>query len=220
MTGPADSLWRDVELLDEALEPFSAPAVDERSGLRWMRRTLTERRAQIVAKIAEAEQSTVTVRVRSAAGSGAVTATVVARLLEAVQRAVRDAAEDIAWPDDLTARQRSDAVRLEVEAAGSDDEQWWITLHRPAGPLSAQPVVTDSACLAIDAALVAMVERFLDGDTGGLGDLALAEGLTLEVTVTPATTGSRTVAVDRQTVPAARDMSDADKPFDGTAGST
>lgn len=217
MNGPADSLWHDVALLDEALEPFSAPEVDERSGLRWMRRTLTQRRAQIVEKIAEAEQSAVTVRARTAAGSGAVTATVAARLLEAVQRAVRVAADDLAWPDDLSGRQRTDAVELEVAAAGSDDEQWWITLHRPAGPLTAQPTLTGGDRLAVDAALETMVERFLDGDTGGLGDLVLAEGLSLEVTISPATTGSRAVAIDRQTVPAARDVAGTDAPF-GTAG--
>ncbi len=195
MNGPADSLRRDLAQLDEALEPFSAPLADERAGLRWMQRTLHERRAQILDKIAATEDSTVALRLRTARGTAAVGVDSATALLDAIQRSVTAAADDLAWPAGLDASQRRAAVRLEVGAADRSDGWWTITLHRPAGPLAAQPRLDDGR-LAFDAAVDALLDR-LDDESCEIAQVATAEQVLLELRTSLVTVDDRLAVVDR-----------------------
>ena len=183
MDSPAAKLNDDVALIDEALEPFTDPEVVDRSGLRWMRRTLIERRAHIIGKIAEAERSTLTVRLRSATGRASVPLTTVTALLDALQPALLAASEDVPWPESLEDDQRRAALTLEPSDAETTDEQWQIALHRPAGPLSAQPVTDDGDRLAFD--------------TGNVGRIVLTSGLTVHLAAAPVSADARDVTLDR-----------------------
>lgn len=201
MDSPAADLHDDVALIDAALEPFTAPEVNERSGLRWLQRTLTERRAHITAKIDEAERSTVTVRVCAASGSPWVPLPVVTALLAALHEALQTAATEIDWPDALDDPQRRAAVTLEPGDADAGDDWWRIELHRPAGPLNAQPVTADGDRLAVDAALTAMADA-VEADPGQVGRIVVASGLTVELRISPVSGDTRTLTLDRHTATA------------------
>lgn len=86
----------------------------------------------------------------------------------------------------------------------NDDDRWSMVVQRPAGPLPAQPLTDDGDRLAFDAALDAMLDRFVDGDSGDVGAIVASEGLTLEMIAAPATGEGRTVMLDQHTTPAAR----------------
>lgn len=204
MIAPAASLHADVEVIDRALEPFGAPHVNEYPGLRWMQRTLEQRRAHIMGNIAEVEQSTLTLRLRTATGASAVQARMVATLLYALQRELYAAADDVEWPPDLPEQRREDALTLEVEAVRSGEGPWSATVQRPSGPLSAQPPTAAGERLAFDAAVDSMLDRFVAGDSGDLGVLVADEGLSVELVTAPATGDGRTIALDRHTAPGAR----------------
>lgn len=200
MTNPAANLYEDIAQIDSALEPFTGPQVEERPGLRWMRRTLVERREHIEGKIAEAERSTLQLQVRTASGSGAVPVRIAATLLDAVQRAIDAAAREVDRTDGLPAARAGDALRFEVGAAEASAAQWQITLRRPAGPLSAQPMLGDGTTLLVDAVLEALLRRCAEGDAGDLGQLVTTEGLSLDLTTTSATGDGGTVSLDRHTL--------------------
>lgn len=204
MIAPADSLHADIEVIDRALEPFGAPHVNEYPGLRWMQRTLEQRRAHIMSKIAEVEQSTLTLRLRTATGSSVVPARTVATLLDALQHQLHVAAEQVEWPPDLPEQRREDALTLEVDAVHSGEGPWSVNLQRPSGPLSAQPPAATGERLAFDVAVDRMLDRFVDGDSGDFGVLVSDEGLSVEVITAPATGDGRTVVLDRHTAPGAR----------------
>lgn len=201
MDSPADNLYDDLALIDDALEPFTGPEADERSGLRWMQRTLSERRTHIMTKIAEAERSTLTVQVRSASGSPWVPVPVVTALLDALHEALQAAATGLDWHDALDDAQRRAAVTLEPDEAGAEDGWWRIALHRPAGPLSAQPLTAHGGRLTVDAALSAMIDT-LEADPGHVGRIVVASGLTVELRITPVSGDPRTLTLDRHTTTA------------------
>ena len=215
MIDPAASLYTDIDIVERALEPFGAPHVNEYAGLRWMQRALEQRRANILNKIAAVEQSSVTVRLRTATGSPAPRAQTVAALLGAVQEQLRAGGHDIAWPQDLPERRREESLLLEVDTTTRDDERWSMVLQRPAGPLRAQPLTEDGERLAFDAALDEVLDRLVGGDSGELGAIVTDEGLSVELISSPATGGQRTVLLDRHTAPAARPAGDRDAPDDG-----
>jgi hypothetical protein len=196
MDSPAKSLYDDVGLIDEALEPFTGPEVDERSGLRWMQRTLIERRAHIMDSIAEAERSTLTVRVRSATGTSSVPLATVTALLDALQQALLAAGDEISWPEALGDDQRRAALTLEPGDAETTDERWQIALHRPAGPLNAQPLTGDGDRLAIDAVMVALLDALAD-DAGAVGRIVVASGLTVDLVAAPVSADARDLTIDR-----------------------
>lgn len=198
MDSPAASLYDDIALIDEALAPFTGPAINERSGLRWMQRTLAERRAHIMRNIAEAERSTLTMRARTATGAPWVPVTTVTALLDALQQALLAAGDEVSWPEVLDDDQRRAALTLEPGQADADDEWWQITLHRPAGPLHAQPVTDDGDRLAVDAATVAMLDA-LAQDAGDVGRIAVTSGLTVEIVAAPVSADPRELRIDRHT---------------------
>lgn len=199
MDSPAASLYDDVALIDDALEPFTGPEVDERSGLRWMQRTLTQRRAHIMAQIAEAERSMLTVRVRSASGTPSVPVTTVTALLDAVQQALSAAGDEVAWPDALGDPERRAALALEPGDAETTDEHWQIALHRPAGPLRSQPLTDGGDRLAVDAAMGVLLDA-LAQDAGDIGGIAVTSGLTVELAAAPVSGAARDLTIDRHTV--------------------
>lgn len=198
MDSPAESLYDDVALIDDTLEPFTGPEVTERSGLRWMQRTLTERRAHIMARIAEAERSTLTVRVRSATGTHSVPIATLTALLDALQQALLAAGAEVSWPQALGDDQRRAALTLEPGDADTTEEQWQIALHRPAGPLSAQPVTDDGDRLAIDAAMVALLDALAE-DAGDIGRIVVTSGLTVDLVAAPVSADARDLTIDRHT---------------------
>lgn len=198
MESPAASLYDDVALIDDALEPFTGPEVDERSGLRWMQRTLTQRRAHIMAQIAEAERSTLTVRVRSASGTRSVPVTTVTALLDAVQQALFAAGDEVAWPDALGDPERRAVLALEPGDAEMTDEHWQIALHRPAGPLRSQPLTDGGDRLAVDAAMGVLLDA-LAQDAGDIGGIAVTSGLTVELAAAPVSGAARDLTLDRHT---------------------
>ena len=198
MNSPADSLYDDVDLIDTALEPFTDPQVNERSGLRWMQRTLLGRREHIMDSIAAAERSTLTVQVRSAAGTASVALTTVTALLDGLQQALLAAGDAVAWPEALGDDQRRHALTLEPGDADTTDEHWQITLHRPAGPLRAQPVTDSGDRLAVDAALEVLLET-LKVDAGEIGRIVVANGLTVELATAPVSGAGRDLTIDRHT---------------------
>jgi hypothetical protein len=198
MDSPAASLYDDIALIDEALAPFTGPEVNERSGLRWMERTLTERRAHIMRNIAEAERSTLTVRVRTATGAPWVPVATVTALLDALQQALLAAGDEVSWPEVLGDDQRRAALTFEPGHADVDDEWWQIALHRPAGPLRAQPLSNDGDRLAVDAAMVAMLGALAE-DAGDLGRIAVTAGLTVEVVAAPVSADPCELTIDRHT---------------------
>lgn len=202
MNSPAESLYDDVDLIDIALEPFTDPQVNERSGLRWMQRTLLGRREHIMDSIAAAERSTLTVQVRSAAGTASVALTTVTALLDGLQQALLAAGDAVAWPEALGDDQRRHGLTLEPGDADTTDEHWQIALHRPAGPLRAQPVTDSGDRLAVDAALEALLEA-LKVDAGEIGRIVVANGLTVELATTPVAGAARELTIDRHTMPAA-----------------
>jgi hypothetical protein len=198
MNNPAADLYEDISRIDEALEPFTGPQVEERPGLRWMQRTLRQRREHILHKIAETERSTLTVRARTADGSGAISAAMASSMLEVVQQALYDAAATVAWTDALGDDARRRAVTLVVGDATSDDEQWTAELHRPAGPFGAQPVTPDGDTLAVDAALAALLDTAAT-TPGAMAALVLEHGLTVDLAVAPATGTAAATSIDRHT---------------------
>lgn len=201
MTRPAQGLHDDIALIDDALEPFTAPIVNERSGLRWMQRTLEDRRRHILDKIATAERSTLTARVGTATGTPDVPAAVAAAVLTAVQEHLCAAGEQVDWPDAVPEAQRRAALTLEVGDATTDGQRWELTLHRPAGPLDAQPTVAGGDRTAFDAAVDALFDALEDGgDDGELVGLVAEHGIALELAATPATGRPRTCALTRRTV--------------------
>jgi hypothetical protein len=199
MNNPAADLYADIARIDQALEPFTGPEVEERPGLRWMQRTLQERRGHILRKIAQTERSTLTVRVRTVDGSGAVPAVVASSVLDAVQRALYDAAATVDWPDGLDVDARRSAATLVVGDATSDDEQWALELHRPTGPFSAQPLTAAGDALAIDAALMALLDAARE-TPDELGELVLGHGLSIDLVVTPTSGSAAETSIDRHTL--------------------
>jgi hypothetical protein len=196
---PAASLYEDLARIDEALAPFSAPATDEHAGLRWMRRTLVERREHVENQIAGIERSTITITLDSAVpGVATPSAATVAALLEAVQDELRVAARSLDWPDEWPQAQRDTATTLQVGTAGHDDDQWSIELQRPAGPLDAQPTMPDGERLVFDAAVEHLLDRLEDGRHEQLVRLVLDLDLPLTLTLTPVTGDTRTVELSRQ----------------------
>lgn len=204
MIDPAASLHADVAVVDEALEPFSAPQVNEYAGLRWMQRALEQRRAHIVAKIDEAEISTLTLRLRTADRSPAVRATTVATVLDALQRQLSAAADEVEWPTDIPDRRRAAALVCEVDTVTGTEGPASITVQRPSGPLQAHPPTADGQRLAFDAAVDVLLDALLAGGSGDLGALVSGEGLSIEITTSPATGEGRVVVLDPHTAPAAR----------------
>lgn len=198
MDSPAASLYDDVALIDEALEPFTGPEIDERSGLRWMQRALSERRAHILRNIAEAERSTLTVHVRTATGTPWVPLATVTALLDALQQALLAAGDEVPWPEVLGVDQRRAALTLEPGDAETTGERWQITLHRPAGPLHAQPLTDDGDRLAVDAAMVVMIDALTE-DAGDVGRVAVTSGLIVDLVAAPVSADRRELTIDRHT---------------------
>lgn len=199
MDSPAASLHDDVELIDDALKPFSGPEIEERPGLRWMQQTLTQRRAHVVRQIAETERTTLTVRLRSASGTSSIAVPTVTAVLDALQQALLAAADEVAWPDAFDHAERRATLTLEPGDAEATDEHWQIALYRPAGPLRSQPVTADGDRLAVDAAMAAMADA-LEADPEQVGRIVMASALTVELRVTPVSGDTRTLALDRHTV--------------------
>ncbi|HEX6256049.1 MAG TPA: hypothetical protein VFZ70_09580 [Euzebyales bacterium] len=199
MNTPAAELYEAIAHIDEALEPFTGPQVEERPGLRWMHRTLQQRRDHILSRIARTERSTLTVRVRTAAGSSAVPAVVVSSVLDRVQQALYEASTTVSWPDGLDDAARRDAVTLVVGDAAAEEDEWAVELHRPVGPFSAQPLTADGGALAVDAALAALL-RAVEPAPGALGTLVLDHGLSIDLATAPATGEAAAASIDRHTL--------------------
>jgi hypothetical protein len=202
MDSPAASLHDDLALIDDALEPFTGPQIEERPGLRWMRQTLTQRRAHIVRQIAETERSTLTVRLRSASGTASIAVPTITALLDALQQTLLATADEIAWPDAFGDAERHAALTLEPGDAEATDEHWQIALHRRAGPLRSQPVTTDGDRLAVDAALATLLDA-LAQDAGDIGRIVATSGLTVDLATAPVAGAARDLTIDRHTMPAA-----------------
>lgn len=203
MTRPAQGLHDDIALIDDALEPFTAPIVNERSGLRWMQRTLEDRRRQIMEKIATAERSTLTARVGTARGAPDVPAVVVAAVLTALQEHLHAAGEQVDWPEAVPEAQRRAALTLEVGDAAPDGRHWALVLRRPAGPFDAQPMVAGGGRTAFDAAVDVLFDTLEhDGDEARLAVLVAEHGITLELAATPATGQPRTDTLTPRSVAA------------------
>ena len=196
---PAASLYEDLARIEEALEPFSAPGTDEHAGLRWMRRTLIERREHVEHQIAGIERSTLTITLDSAVpGAATPTAATVAALLTAVQDEVRVAARSLDWPDEWPQAQRDTATTLQVATAEHSGDPWSIELQRPAGPLTDQPTMPDGERLVFDAAVEHLLDRLEEGRHEQLIRLVLDLDLPLTLTLTPVTGDTRTVELTRQ----------------------
>lgn len=199
MKNPAASLYEDLARIEDALEPFSAPEIDEHAGLRWMRQTLIERRQHVQGQISRIERSTLTLTVASAAaGVAAPTAEAVAMLLVTVQDEVGVAARALDWPDQWPQAQRVTATTLQVGTAGHTGEQWYVELRRPAGPLDAQPTTPDGEHLVFDAALERLLDRLEDGQHERVLRMVLDTDLQLTLTLTTVTGETRTVELSRQ----------------------
>lgn len=201
MKNPAASLYEDLSRIEEALEPFNAPQTNEHAGLRWMRQTLVERHEHVQNQINGIERSTLTITLGAEAdATAAPPAETVAALVTAVQQEVWVAARSLDWPDQWPQSQRDTATALQVAAAGHADEQWYLELQRPAGPLEAQPTMPDGEHLVFDAAVGRLLDGLEEGRHERLLRMVLDTDLPLTVTLAAVTTGTRTLELNQQTV--------------------
>lgn len=201
MKNPAASLYEDLSRIEEALEPFNAPQTNEHAGLRWMRQTLVERHEHVQNQINGIERSTLTITLGAEAdATAAPPAETVAALVTAVQQEVWVAARSLDWPDQWPQSQRDTATTLQVAAAGHADEQWYLEMQRPAGPLEAQPTMPDGEHLVFDAAVGRLLDGLEEGRHERLLRMVLDTDLPLTVTLAAVTTGTRTLELNQQTV--------------------
>jgi hypothetical protein len=201
MKNPAASLYEDLSRIEEALEPFNAPQTNEHAGLRWMRQTLVERHEHVQNQITGIERSTLTVTVGADAdATAAPPAETVAALVTAVQQEVWVAARSLDWPDQWPESQRDTATTLQVAAAGHADDQWYIELQRPAGPLEAQPTMPDGEHLVFDAAVGRLLDGLEERRHDHLLRMVLDTDLPLTLTLAAVTTGTRTLELNQQAV--------------------
>jgi len=201
MKNPAASLYEDLSRIEEALEPFNAPQTNEHAGLRWMRQTLVERHEHVQNQITGIERSTLTVTVGADAdATAAPPAETVAALVTAVQQEVWVAARSLDWPDQWPESQRDTATTLQVAAAGHADEQWYLELQRPAGPLEAQPTMPDGEHLVFDAAVGRLLDGLEERRHDHLLRMVLDTDLPLTLTLAAVTTGTRTLELNQQAV--------------------
>lgn len=199
MKNPAASLYEDLARIDEALEPFNAPAIEEHAGLRWMRQTLLERRKHVQSQIDGIERSTLTITVSSTVpGTATPVAATVAALLTAVQEEVWSAARSLDWPDQWPQVQRDAGTVLQVGSAGHSDDQWYVELQRPAGPLEAQPTMPDGEHLVFDTAVEHLLRRLEKGKHDRLLRLVLDSDLPVTLTLTTVTGETHTVELNQQ----------------------
>ena len=199
MKNPAASLYEDLSRIEEALEPFNAPQTNEHAGLRWMRQTLVERHEHVQNQINGIERSTLTITLGAEAdATAAPPADTVAALVAAVQQEVWVAARSLEWPDQWPQSQRDTATTLQVAAAGHADDQWYIELQRPAGPLEAQPTMPDGEHLVFDTAVEHLLRRLEKGTHDRLLRLVLDSDLPVTLTLTTVTGETHTVELNQQ----------------------
>ena len=152
MTGD-EQLREQLETMRKSLRVFDHPIVEEMPGLRLMRESLKEREQHIANQINKNETCTVELTLANAAHAhGAVPATLVAYVLDAVSAAVQEAGLDraAAWsappaPTDLVT-----ALSCHVQSLEIDGDDATITLSRPPGPVAAQIADPDSGAPLFD----------------------------------------------------------------------
>lgn len=124
MTG-IDSLIRDLDSIDQVLEAFDHPSIEERPSSRLLRDTLVQRRASISAKLASARRDTLTLDI---SGAERPTARSVVDVLAVVLDLLGDRLDDLR--EDATGRQ-VEATTLRLDELAHDDETTTATLVGP-----------------------------------------------------------------------------------------
>lgn len=106
MTNGLEQLRHELMRLDETLQAFEAPVVDELPGLRLMRRTLQDRRSQVADKVRDVERCQVIVALDEIGRpDDGVPAELLADVLTALQTSLRSLARELtdSWEPPLDA---------------------------------------------------------------------------------------------------------------------
>ncbi len=139
MTGN-EQLREQLTELRNALRAFENPIVEEVPGLRLMHEALQEREQHIASTIAKNETCSMELTLEGAARAGAVPATLVAYLLDAVAAAVEAAGLQRAstWQSPPADTDVVAAVACHVTQIAMDGDDASITITRPPGAVAAQ----------------------------------------------------------------------------------
>lgn len=147
-----EALRSDLDRIDQALDAFDAPIVEDRPGLRWMRDVLSARREHVRESLRDAETTALIVSLE-APPSTRWTVPLVTRLTSVLQQAIHAAAR-VSDGD-------ADDAELVVRTMSADGASLRVVLERPEGPLEALRVDRDGRP-RIDAAVDALVAALED----------------------------------------------------------
>jgi hypothetical protein len=180
--------------LEEALESYRDPVVDEHAGLRVMHDTLTERAEHIRSTIARAQTSTLTVTLSGpAVADGTVAAPLLGELLGALQSAAHA---------EVHSDEQRTATTLHLAWVEADGGEVRIELVRPHGPMEAQLVDADTGELLFDRAVLHLLASLGPGaePSKAVADLAamlVRDPLSLELSAELVSTDDASVTITR-----------------------
>ena len=172
MTG-TEQLREQLEALQSSLRAFEAPIVNDHPGLRLMAETLREREQHIRRQIDKNETCSISLVLRGAATDGAAPADVLAAALTAVAAAVTAVAvtEAGGWEAPPPPATVAEAVTLHVRDLQIDDDVF-VMLTRPPGPLAAQLAHPESAAPLSEHAMAKVTDLLAATAAGNAPDLS------------------------------------------------
>ena len=201
MTSGLERLHHELVQIDEALRAFDAPIVDELSGTRLMRHVLEQRRTDVDDKLRNLQRCQLIIRIdQDGKPDDGVPAALIAELLAALQRGVRELAVELSrdWspaPDDSVVR--DEATLWLVSSGGAPTE---LTLQFPRRPEEQLVDPTTQSSLLVD--VLEAVAAAMEGERPAPALQALAEvvvgrAISLDITTVASGGPSRGVRMDR-----------------------
>ena len=201
MTSGLERLRHELVQIDEALRAFDAPIVDELSGTRLMRHVLEQRRTDVDDKLRNLQRCQLIIRIdQDGKPDDGVPAALIAELLAALQRGVRELAVELSrdWspaPDDSVVR--DEATLWLVSSGGAPTE---LTLQFPRRPEEQLVDPTTQSSLLVD--VLEAVAAAMEGERPAPALQALAEvvvgcAISLDITTVASGGASHGVRMDR-----------------------
>lgn len=201
MTSGLEQLRHELSQIEEALRAFDAPIADELPGTRLMRHVLAQRRSDVDDKLRNLQRCRLTVRIdHDGEPDDGVPAALIAELLAALQRGVRELAVELSrhWspaPDDSVVHE--EAALWLVSSSGAPAE---LMLQFPRRPEEQLRDPATQSSLLVD--LLDTVAEALEGARStpalrALAEVVVQRAISLDVTTVASGGTSREVRMDR-----------------------